>query len=113
MHAPGADPVRLAHLSDIHVTAPVRTWHSTDWFNKLNSGQPIIVLRNGQIMEGRLSDIHGAGSSQLTVDTPSGQRELNARYQAWGIDRHVPEDGSYGPTTRHAAQRPDDGVDGF
>jgi hypothetical protein len=49
---------------------------NADWQNKLNSGQPIIVLRNGSIVEGRLSDIHGAGSAQLTVDTSSGQREL-------------------------------------
>jgi hypothetical protein len=51
---------------------------NNDWFNKLQSGQPIVVLKNGQIIEGRLSDIHGAGSAQLTIDTPSGQRELNA-----------------------------------
>jgi hypothetical protein len=51
---------------------------STDWRNKLSNGQPIIVLKNGQVIEGRLSDIHGAGSAQLTVDTSSGQRELSA-----------------------------------
>jgi 3',5'-cyclic AMP phosphodiesterase CpdA len=34
MHGSDADAVRLAHLSDIHVTVPVRTWHPTDWFGK-------------------------------------------------------------------------------
>jgi 3',5'-cyclic AMP phosphodiesterase CpdA len=27
-------PVRLAHFSDIHVTAPVRSWRLRDWLNK-------------------------------------------------------------------------------
>ena len=51
---------------------------TTDWHNRLSSGQPLIVLKNGQIFEGRLTDIHGAGSSRLTVDTNSGQREISA-----------------------------------
>jgi hypothetical protein len=49
---------------------------NADWFSKLSGGQPIVVLRNGQIFEGRLSDIHGAGSGQYTIDTPSGKREV-------------------------------------
>ena len=31
------------------------------------------------------------------------QRLLNARFDAWGIDIHVAEDGEYGKETRHAA----------
>ena len=50
---------------------------NSDWFSKLSSGQPIVVLRNGQIFEGRLADIHGAGSAQYTISTPSGNREVN------------------------------------
>ena len=50
---------------------------NADWFSKLNSGQPIVVLRNGEIFAGRLADIHGAGSGQYTIDTPSGRREVN------------------------------------
>ena len=51
---------------------------NADWQNKLNNGQPIVVLRNGSVIEGRLSDIKGAGSAQLVVDTNSGQREISA-----------------------------------
>src|SRR5262249_12099405 len=31
---PGLNVVRLAHLSDIHVTAPTLEWRLGDWFNK-------------------------------------------------------------------------------
>src|SRR5687767_6443308 len=40
-------------------------------------GQPRILLRNGQTVEGRLSDIGGNQPKILYVDTPSGQRQLN------------------------------------
>jgi hypothetical protein len=50
---------------------------NSEWQSKLNNGQPIVVLRNGSIIEGRLSDIKGAGSAQLVVVTNSGQRELS------------------------------------
>jgi hypothetical protein len=41
-------------------------------------GQPRILLRNGQTVEGRLSDIGGNQPKILYVDTPSGQRQLNS-----------------------------------
>jgi hypothetical protein len=49
---------------------------NSDWYSKLSSGQPIVVLRNGETFAGRLADIHGAGSGQYTIDTPSGRREV-------------------------------------
>jgi hypothetical protein len=50
---------------------------NSDWMSKLSGGQPVVVLRNGEIFAGRLADIHGAGSGQYTIDTPSGRREVN------------------------------------
>ena len=41
-------------------------------------GQPRVLLRNGQTVEGRLSDIGGNQPKILYVDTPSGQRQLNS-----------------------------------
>src|SRR5918994_5339671 len=41
-------------------------------------GQPRIVLRNGQTVDGRLSDIGGNQPKILYVDTPSGQRQFNS-----------------------------------
>jgi hypothetical protein len=41
-------------------------------------GQPRILLRNGQTIEGRLSDIGGNQPKILYVDTPSGQRQFNS-----------------------------------
>jgi hypothetical protein len=43
---------------------------------KINSGQPFVILRNGQIIDGRLSDIGGTSPLRLTVDTPSGSRDF-------------------------------------
>lgn len=41
-------------------------------------GQPRVLLRNGQTVEGRLTDIGGNQPKILYVDTPSGQRQFNS-----------------------------------
>jgi hypothetical protein len=41
-------------------------------------GQPRILLRNGQTVDGRLTDIGGNRPKILYVDTASGQRQLNS-----------------------------------
>jgi hypothetical protein len=41
-------------------------------------GQPRILLRNGQTVDGRLMDIGGTRPKILYVDTPSGQRQFNS-----------------------------------
>jgi hypothetical protein len=41
-------------------------------------GQPRILLRNGQTVDGRLMDIGGTQPKILYVDTPSGQRQFNS-----------------------------------
>lgn len=45
---------------------------------RVNAGQPIVLLRSGQVIEGRLSDIGGTRPLRLTVDTPSGQRDFTS-----------------------------------
>ena len=45
---------------------------------RINAGQPVVVLRNGQVIEGRLSDVGGAGPLRLTVDTSSGSRDFSS-----------------------------------
>jgi hypothetical protein len=45
---------------------------------RVNAGQALILLRNGQVIEGRLNDIGGARPLRLTVDTPSGQRDFSS-----------------------------------
>jgi hypothetical protein len=51
---------------------------SADVRNRLNAGQQFVVLRNGQVVEGRLYDIGGTSPLRITVDTPSGQRDLTS-----------------------------------
>ena len=43
-----------------------------------SGGQPRILLRNGQTVDGRLMDIGGTQPKILYVDTPSGQRQFNS-----------------------------------
>lgn len=43
---------------------------------RVNAGHPIVLLRNGQVVEGRLADVGGMRPLRLTVDTPSGSREF-------------------------------------
>jgi hypothetical protein len=46
--------------------------------NVLNRGQGAVVLRDGQIIEGRLTDIGGTSPLRLTIDTPSGTRNVES-----------------------------------
>ena len=45
---------------------------------RIDAGQPLIVLRSGQVIEGRLFDIGGTRPLRLTIDTPSGQRDYTS-----------------------------------
>jgi hypothetical protein len=45
---------------------------------RLDADRPYVVLRNGQIIEGRLVDIGGTRPLRLTFDTQGGQRELTS-----------------------------------
>lgn len=51
---------------------------SADAQNRINAGQPVVVMKNGQVLEGRLSDVGGTRPLRLTIDTPSGQRDLSS-----------------------------------
>jgi hypothetical protein len=46
--------------------------------NRINAGQPVVVLKNGQVLEGRLSDVGGTRPLRLTIDTPSGSRDFTS-----------------------------------
>lgn len=46
--------------------------------NRINAGQPVVVMRSGQVIEGRLSDIGGTRPLRLTIDTPSGERQFTS-----------------------------------
>ncbi len=43
---------------------------------RIDAGQSLLVMRNGQIVDGRLTDISGTRPKILHADTPSGQREF-------------------------------------
>jgi len=46
--------------------------------NRVNAGQNVVVLRDGQVVEGRLSDVGGTRPLRLTFDTPGGSRDFNS-----------------------------------
>ncbi len=43
---------------------------------KINAGAQFVMLRNGQTIDGRLFDIGGTSPLRMTIDTPSGRRDL-------------------------------------
>ena len=45
---------------------------------RVNEGHPVVLLRNGQVIEGRLSDVGGTHPLRITVDTPSGPRDFSS-----------------------------------
>jgi hypothetical protein len=51
---------------------------SADARSRLQSGRPVVVLRNGQIIEGSLNDIGGTHPLRVTLNTPGGQRDFTS-----------------------------------
>ena len=45
---------------------------------RVNQGQPLVLLRNGQVIDGRLVDVGGTRPLRLTVDTSSGPRDFTS-----------------------------------
>ena len=43
---------------------------------KINAGAQFVMLRNGQTIDGRLFDIGGTSPLRMTIDTPSGRRDV-------------------------------------
>ncbi len=43
---------------------------------RINEGRPFVLLRNGQVVDGRLSDLGGTRPLRITIDTPGGAREF-------------------------------------
>jgi hypothetical protein len=49
-----------------------------DQRNKVQGGQPIVVLRNGEVIDGRLFDVGGTRPLRITIDTPGGRRDFQS-----------------------------------
>src|SRR5439155_15890725 len=72
---PAAEPgaIRLAHLSDIHVTAPACVWRPADWFNKrLTAWLNLRVLGRGRsfrhtdrVLAALVEDLRGRNFDRL------------------------------------------------
>jgi len=51
---------------------------NADVLTRLRSGQQVVMLRNGQAVEGRLHDVGGTHPLRITVATSSGNRDFNS-----------------------------------
>ena len=68
------------------------------------SGSPVIVLRNGQTIQGSLADIGGTSPLKLTVHTSSGDREMSSTEVAQIITARP--DNAVATSGTHAAVNP-------
>src|SRR4051794_25556735 len=52
---------------------------------RVNAGQSVVILRNGQVIDGQLNDIGGSRPLRLTFDTAGGPREFTSNdvYQVY------------------------------
>jgi hypothetical protein len=64
--------------NDVAVIAFTGGDPNADLVARLRNGEQLVVLRNGQVLQGRLSDIGGTHPLRLTIDTPSGSRDLTS-----------------------------------
>ncbi|HUR33402.1 MAG TPA: hypothetical protein VM032_06375 [Vicinamibacterales bacterium] len=69
---------RMVSTGDVAAVEFVGGAIPADAQNRVNAGQQVVVLRSGQVIEGRLSDVGGTRPLRLTIDTPSGQRDFNS-----------------------------------
>jgi hypothetical protein len=72
--------------------------------SRLSAGKQLVVLRNGEVIEGRLYDIGGTSPLNLTVDTASGRRQFTSGdvaqiYYAAPPNMAVATSGTSGATT--------------
>jgi len=73
---------------------------------RINSGQPVVVMRSGQVIEGRLSDVGGTAPLRLTVDTPSGARDFTSSEVAQIYVNPMPVAASAGQAATAGAPAP-------
>jgi hypothetical protein len=69
---------------------------------RVNAGQPVVILRSGQVVEGQLNDIGGTRPLRLTFDTAGGPREFTSNdvaqiYLGGGAPQPVGSSGQAAP----------------
>lgn len=75
-----------------------------DLRGRLSAGRQLVVLRSGEVVEGRLIDIGGDYPKILTVETPSGNRDFSSMdvtqvYYAKPPEQAVATSGTAAPST--------------
>jgi hypothetical protein len=69
---------RRVGMNDVAVVEFAGGGANADVLARLSSGQQVVVLRNGQAIEGRLHDVGGTHPLRITVNTPSGARDFTS-----------------------------------
>jgi hypothetical protein len=72
--------------------------------SRIDAGQMLVVLRNGQIIDGRLMDIGGTRPLRLSFDTPSGPRDYSSNDVAQIYQRRPGASASQAAAPAAAAQ---------
>ena len=76
LRANGQD--RTIPASDVAAVEFVGGAPPADAQARINAGQAVVVLRSGQVIEGRLSDVGGTTPLRLTIETSSGPRDFSS-----------------------------------
>jgi hypothetical protein len=69
---------RAVGRNDVAVVEFTPGQPTSDIRNKLNAGGQVVVMRDGQVIDGRLSDIGGTSPLRVTIDTSSGSRDVTS-----------------------------------
>lgn len=73
---------------------------------RINAGQPVVVMRSGQVIDGRLSDIGGTAPLRLTIETASGPRDFSSSEVAQVYVNPVPTAANSGQAAAPSAPAP-------
>ncbi len=85
--------------SDVRAVEFVVGQVSAEAQNKINAGQPFVIMRSGQLIDGRLTDVGGSRPLRLTIENGGGSRDINSNEVAQVWVNPAPSAASSGGST--------------
>jgi predicted MPP superfamily phosphohydrolase len=80
---PGADPIRIAQVSDIHLGLMNRQGKLADIVLKLHVLDPDLLVATGDVVDGEIGHLDGLSDLWNTVDPPLGKYAVTGNHEVY------------------------------